>query len=100
MNISIQTVVNLLLFMCEQPSLYQRPAFCLPQEADIKLSDFGFAKIDDGNLQTPYFTPYYVAPQVRVSFVFHTCKMKSLHNSFSSRKHVREMYTPSYPTFI
>jgi len=28
------------------------------------LSDFGFAKIDDGNLQTPYFTPYYVAPQV------------------------------------
>ena len=77
MNISIQTV-NLYFFMCEQP----RHAFCLSQEADIKLSDFGFAKIDDGNLQTPYFTPYYVAPQVCVSFVFHTCKMKSLHNSF------------------
>lgn len=34
------------------------------EEAELKLSDFGFAKIDDGNLQTPYFTPYYVAPQV------------------------------------
>ncbi|WAR01278.1 MAPK5-like protein [Mya arenaria] len=32
-------------------------------DAELKLSDFGFAKIDDGNLQTPYFTPYYVAPQ-------------------------------------
>ncbi|XP_052797609.1 MAP kinase-activated protein kinase 5-like [Mya arenaria] len=34
------------------------------EDAELKLSDFGFAKIDDGNLQTPYFTPYYVAPQV------------------------------------
>ncbi|KAK6192762.1 hypothetical protein SNE40_004180 [Patella caerulea] len=33
-------------------------------DAVLKLSDFGFAKFDDGNLQTPYFTPYYVAPQV------------------------------------
>lgn len=30
----------------------------------IKLSDFGFAKVDQGNLTTPQFTPYYVAPQV------------------------------------
>lgn len=34
------------------------------QDAEIKLTDFGFAKVDDGNLQTPHFTPYYVAPQV------------------------------------
>ncbi|XP_060569300.1 MAP kinase-activated protein kinase 5-like isoform X2 [Ruditapes philippinarum] len=34
------------------------------EEAELKLSDFGFAKVDDGSLQTPYFTPYYVAPQV------------------------------------
>jgi len=38
------------------------------QDAELKLSDFGFAKIDDGNLQTPYFTPYYVAPQVTDPF--------------------------------
>ncbi|XP_065838496.1 MAP kinase-activated protein kinase 5-like [Oscarella lobularis] len=30
----------------------------------VKLSDFGFAKYDDGDLSTPQFTPYYVAPQV------------------------------------
>ncbi|ELU04869.1 hypothetical protein CAPTEDRAFT_227750 [Capitella teleta] len=30
----------------------------------VKLSDFGFAKVDEGNLTTPHFTPYYVAPQV------------------------------------
>ncbi|XP_071946278.1 MAP kinase-activated protein kinase 5-like [Antedon mediterranea] len=30
----------------------------------VKLSDFGFAKYDDGNLMTPNYTPYYVAPQV------------------------------------
>eukprot|EP00117_Sycon_ciliatum_P008142 scpid43666/ scgid0382/ MAP kinase-activated protein kinase 5; p38-regulated/activated protein kinase len=30
----------------------------------IELTDFGFAKIDNGTLQTPQFTPYYVAPQV------------------------------------
>ena len=30
----------------------------------MKLCDFGFAKIDQGDLMTPQFTPYYVAPQV------------------------------------
>ena len=30
----------------------------------IKLTDFGFAKVDHGNLTTPHFTPYYVSPQV------------------------------------
>ncbi|OWF44338.1 MAP kinase-activated protein kinase 5-like [Mizuhopecten yessoensis] len=34
------------------------------EDSLVKLTDFGFAKIDDGNLQTPHFTPYYVAPQV------------------------------------
>ncbi|KAK2161892.1 hypothetical protein LSH36_108g06046 [Paralvinella palmiformis] len=34
------------------------------EDALIKLSDFGFAKIDEGDLTTPHFTPYYVAPQV------------------------------------
>lgn len=34
------------------------------QAAVLKLSDFGFAKVDDGSLMTPHFTPYYVAPQV------------------------------------
>ncbi|XP_013401601.1 MAP kinase-activated protein kinase 5 isoform X2 [Lingula anatina] len=34
------------------------------EDALIKLSDFGFAKIDDGTLKTPQFTPYYVAPQI------------------------------------
>lgn len=33
-------------------------------EVQIKLADFGFAKIDNGDLTTPQFTPYYVAPQV------------------------------------
>lgn len=32
----------------------------------MKLCDFGFAKIDQGDLMTPQFTPYYVAPQVSV----------------------------------
>lgn len=32
----------------------------------MKLCDFGFAKIDQGDLMTPQFTPYYVAPQVRL----------------------------------
>uniref|UniRef100_A0A671UUF3 non-specific serine/threonine protein kinase n=1 Tax=Sparus aurata TaxID=8175 RepID=A0A671UUF3_SPAAU len=35
-----------------------------PQDAPVKLCDFGFAKIDQGDLMTPQFTPYYVAPQV------------------------------------
>ncbi|KAM7019194.1 MAP kinase-activated protein kinase 5 isoform 2-T2 [Tautogolabrus adspersus] len=34
------------------------------QDAPVKLCDFGFAKIDQGDLMTPQFTPYYVAPQV------------------------------------
>ncbi|KAI0240481.1 MAP kinase-activated protein kinase 5 [Lamellibrachia satsuma] len=34
------------------------------EDAVVKLSDFGFAKVDDGTLMTPHFTPYYVAPQV------------------------------------
>lgn len=37
-----------------------------PQDAPVKLCDFGFAKIDQGDLMTPQFTPYYVAPQVEV----------------------------------
>ena len=35
-----------------------------PEYVHIKLADFGFAKIDNGDLKTPQFTPYYVAPQV------------------------------------
>lgn len=38
--------------------------WCFPQDAPVKLCDFGFAKIDQGDLMTPQFTPYYVAPQV------------------------------------
>ena len=34
------------------------------QGMTVKLADFGFAKIDNGDLTTPQFTPYYVAPQV------------------------------------
>ena len=33
------------------------------------MSDFGFAKEDDGSLMTPHFTPYYVAPQVTLVFL-------------------------------
>ncbi|KAL5016968.1 hypothetical protein ScPMuIL_006557 [Solemya velum] len=53
------------------------------EESLIKLSDYGFAKIDDGNLQTPQFTPYYVAPQVLEAYkhqarqrrgIIQTCK--------------------------
>lgn len=41
-------------------------SFLLPwkQKVVIKLADFGFAKIDRGDLVTPQFTPYYVSPQV------------------------------------
>ena len=48
---------------------------CL-QAAVIKLSDFGFAKEDDGSLMTPHFTPYYVAPQVAV-FELHSLLFKN-----------------------
>ena len=34
------------------------------KQVRIKLADFGFAKVDNGDLTTPQFTPYYVAPQV------------------------------------
>ncbi|XP_065682439.1 MAP kinase-activated protein kinase 5 isoform X1 [Hydra vulgaris] len=37
----------------------------------VKLTDFGFAKIDKGNLVTPQFTPYYVSPQVLEAQRFH-----------------------------
>lgn len=37
---------------------------CDPDKVIIKLADFGFAKVDNGDLTTPQFTPYYVAPQV------------------------------------
>lgn len=40
------------------------------QDAPVKLCDFGFAKIDQGDLMTPQFTPYYVAPQVRPHWLF------------------------------
>lgn len=40
------------------------PYFSSSQEVIIKLADFGFAKIDRGDLVTPQFTPYYVSPQV------------------------------------
>lgn len=35
-----------------------------PEKVHLKLGDFGFAKVDNGDLRTPQFTPYYVAPQV------------------------------------
>ena len=38
----------------------------LLQNVIIKLADFGFAKIDRGDLVTPQFTPYYVSPQVNI----------------------------------
>lgn len=44
------------------------PSF--PQDAPVKLCDFGFAKIDQGDLMTPQFTPYYVAPQVEGHILF------------------------------
>ena len=34
------------------------------RQVRVKLADFGFAKLDNGDLTTPQFTPYYVAPQV------------------------------------
>ncbi|KAL8567293.1 hypothetical protein ACOMHN_023336 [Nucella lapillus] len=38
------------------------------QKATLKISDFGFAKEDNGKLTTPRFTPYFVAPQVLQAF--------------------------------
>jgi len=37
----------------------------------VQLTDFGFAKIDKGNLMTPQFTPYYVSPQVLEAQKYH-----------------------------
>lgn len=45
--------------------------FILFQDAPVKLCDFGFAKIDQGDLMTPQFTPYYVAPQVSMFCFYH-----------------------------
>ncbi|CAI9740778.1 kinase-activated kinase 5-like [Octopus vulgaris] len=39
-------------------------------DALVKLTDFGFAKFDNGKLMTPHFTPYYVAPQVLEAYLF------------------------------
>ena len=47
--------------MCEMMTIL---IFSSSQEVIIKLADFGFAKIDRGDLVTPQFTPYYVSPQV------------------------------------
>ena len=39
---------------------------CLDNSAILKLTDFGFAKetVFKDTLQTPCYTPYYVAPEV------------------------------------
>lgn len=51
----------------------------LHQDAPVKLCDFGFAKIDQGDLMTPQFTPYYVAPQVRPRGPLYRCKPLTLY---------------------
>ena len=39
----------------------------------VKIADFGFAKVDRGDLITPQFTPYYASPQVDdYNLVHHT----------------------------
>lgn len=42
----------------------------LVPNAVLKLTDFGFAKetLTKDTLQTPCYTPYYVAPEVRLQF--------------------------------
>lgn len=40
----------------------------------VKLTDFGFAKVDLGNLATPHFTPYYVSPQILQASKFQKAK--------------------------
>lgn len=40
----------------------------------VKLTDFGFAKVDHGNLATPHFTPYYVSPQILQANKFQKAK--------------------------
>ena len=39
----------------------------MSEGAAVKLSDFGFAKLDRGDLVTPVFTPYYVPPQILIA---------------------------------
>ena len=34
------------------------------EDASLKLSDFGFAKLDRGDLVTPVYTPYYVPQEI------------------------------------
>eukprot|EP00116_Pleurobrachia_bachei_P002916 sb/3463178/ len=51
----------------------------------VKLADFGFAKLDHGNLTTPKCTPYYVSPQILEASKF--------------RKAAREGTTPEGHTY-
>lgn len=44
------------------------------QSMVVKLTDFGFAKVDLGNLATPHFTPYYVSPQILQANKFQKAK--------------------------
>ena len=39
----------------------------------LKLSDFGFAKLDFGDLKTPVYTPYYVAGEACGVYVHVEC---------------------------
>ena len=43
-------------------------------DALLKLSDFGFAKIDRGDLVTPVYTPYYVPPQILAAQTAHRAR--------------------------
>ena len=58
-----------------------------PASVHIKLSDFGFAKVDNGDLKTPQFTPYYVAPQVLEA---------QRRQKESQRSGGQKIYTPYY----
>ena len=55
----------------------------------MKLCDFGFAKIDQGDLMTPQFTPYYVAPQVSMYCFYHRVSLSYLWT------HILLLYSPS-----
>ncbi|KAG7271697.1 hypothetical protein CRUP_025558, partial [Coryphaenoides rupestris] len=62
-------------------------------DAPVKLCDFGFAKIDQGDLMTPQFTPYYVAPQV-------SAHQHGMHVLEAQRRHQKEKsgIIPTSPT--
>lgn len=61
-----QSVMDLLILKHLRRIVYELLlSFFALQDAPVKLCDFGFAKIDQGDLTTPQFTPYYVAPQVQ-----------------------------------